>query len=136
MANLNSSKAAVDQSHESYADDAKARRVFIVDSSGTEVSLGVESSFSHGAKSSITTSAVQMVVSSTPATQGVLVKAALANTANVHVGGSASVTVNASDSTDGFELGAGESIVVPVNDANLIYLIAASGSQKVYWVVV
>lgn len=35
MANYNSEKAASDQSHESYSDDAKARRVLIVSSSGT-----------------------------------------------------------------------------------------------------
>jgi hypothetical protein len=35
MANVDSEKQATDQNHESYADDAKARRVLLVGSSGT-----------------------------------------------------------------------------------------------------
>ena len=39
MANSDSEKMASDQGHESYADDAKARRVLVVDSSGNVVKI-------------------------------------------------------------------------------------------------
>ena len=39
MANVDSNKNKVDQSRESYADDAKARRVFIVDDAGDSTVL-------------------------------------------------------------------------------------------------
>lgn len=90
-------------------------------------------SWSHGAKSSIGTSAVQMNVTSIPALNGVIIKAANLNTGIVYIGNSLSVTAGTVDATDGFELGAGESIQVSVNNVNSVFLIASGAGQKVYW---
>lgn len=97
--------------------------------------LAVQATFSHGAKSSIGTSAVQMKASSVPANNGVMVKADIANTGIVYVGSSSSVTAGGtSDSTDGFQLNPGDGIVITVDNANDIYLIASVASQRVYWI--
>ena len=97
--------------------------------------IGVQSSFEHGRKSSISTSAVQITANSTTAEHGVLVKAANDNSGIVYVGNS-DVTNDTTDATDGFELGAGESIVVPVDNANKVYVIGSAAGQKVFWVTV
>ena len=90
--------------------------------------------FGHGAKSSIGTSAVALVGTSRRATRGVQLKAAAANTAEVFVGNSG-VTTGSADGTDGFPLAAGEGLLLMVDDASKIYVRAASGSQKVFFVV-
>jgi hypothetical protein len=102
---------------------------------GSLISLEVEATFDHGAKSSISTSAVQITASSIPAVRGVLVKAANGNTGIIYVGNS-DVTNGSVDATDGFELGAGESVLVKVNNANLVYVIGSAAGQKVFWVTV
>ena len=47
MANSDSTKHASDQSHESYADDAKARRVLKVDSTDSDVLEYVRENLNH-----------------------------------------------------------------------------------------
>jgi len=103
--------------------------VALRDSSGNIIE-GVQTSFSHGQKGSIETSAVQMTTSSIVAQRGVLVKAATGNEGTVYVGNSNGVTAST-----GFELIAGESVVVPVNNANLVYLVADRSNQKVFYIV-
>lgn len=102
---------------------------------GTIGDLATQASFDHGSKSSISTSAVQITASSISAKKGVVVKAANANTGTVYVGNS-DVTNGSVDATDGFELGAGESITVPTTNANLVYVIGSAASQKVFWFVI
>lgn len=87
-----------------------------------------------GQKTSIGTSAVQLTATSTKAVRGVEVKALAGNGAIVYVGDSG-VT-----SSNGFQLSAGESVFIEtvhgdVADPSLIYVIAASGSQGVCFVV-
>jgi hypothetical protein len=91
--------------------------------------------FDHGSKSSIGTSAVQMTESSITAKQGIVVKAARGNTGVVYVGNS-DVTADTVDDTDGFELSGGESVTIPVNNANKVYVRASASGQRVYWVLV
>lgn len=93
---------------------------------------GTQTSFDHGSKSAIGTTAVQMTTTSVVAKKGVLVKAANANTGTVYVGNS-DVTAGGTDATDGMELGAGEWTMVEVNNVNLIYLIASGVGQKVFF---
>ncbi len=95
-----------------------------------------------GSKGSITT-AVALTATSTPLSYGVSVKAAAANSAPVHVGLSSAVTANAAAATDGYELSAGEELFLPLASfatgaANLtaVYVIAASSTQKVFFVAV
>jgi hypothetical protein len=86
----------------------------------------------HGAKSGITTSATPIVASSKSAQSGVLIRADKANTDTVYIGQS-TVTAGTTDATDGFPLYAGDFVFIPVIDAALIYAIAASGTQRVFW---
>ena len=92
-------------------------------------------SFATGRKSSIGTSAAQ-VTSSTHVSRGVQIIADSTNAVKVYVGIS-TVTADSADGTDGFPLAAGESVVVPVSDPSLIYVIAPSGSSsKVFFITV
>jgi hypothetical protein len=59
------------------------------------------------------------------ATRMVTVKAHSSNTGNVYVGGSDVST------SMGFELGPGESLSLPVDDAQRIYVTASPGGQKI-----
>lgn len=96
--------------------------------------LAVQPTFSHGAKSSIGTTAVQMKASSVPANNGVMVKADSANSGKVYVGSSSGVTNGSSDTTDGFQLSAGDGVVITIDNANDIWLIGSAAGQKVYWI--
>ena len=94
-----------------------------------------ESSFDHGAKSSIGTSAVQIVVASLPTSKGIIVKAANGNSNNIYVGNSDVTKLGDSDATDGFELAAGESITVPLDNVNKVYVISDGTGQVVSWAI-
>lgn len=102
---------------------------------GTIGDLATQSGFDHGAKSSIGTSAVQITASSIATKKGVLVKASNSNTGTIFVGNS-DVTNGSNDATDGFELGAGESVTIEVDNANKVYVIASTTSQRVSWLTV
>lgn len=91
------------------------------------------SAFTTGAKSAIGTSAVQITTTSIACKQGVLVKASSTNTGIVYVGPSG-VTASTANATDGMELLAGESFVLPVDNANKVYAIASAPGQKIYFV--
>lgn len=94
-----------------------------------------ESSFDHGRKSGISTSAVQITVDSITATRGVLIKAANGNTGTVYIGNS-DVTNDTTDTTDGMELGAGESVLVKVDNANKVYVIGSVAGQDIFFLTV
>ena len=85
-----------------------------------------------GAKSAIGTSAVKVVASSQSAQSGVMLRADKANTDIVYIGTS-TVTAGTVDATDGFPLSAGDIMFIPVVDVSLIFAIAASGTQRVFW---
>lgn len=88
--------------------------------------------FEHGAKSSIGTSAVVMTDSFDTTKKGVLIKASNENTGIIYVGDE-NVTAGTTDATDGFELGAGESIELEIDNPGRVYLIASDTGQKVFW---
>lgn len=102
---------------------------------GSTSGVGTQKSFYTGAKSSIGTSVVQISSSTTYLNKGILVKAAKANSGTVYVG-SSGVTAGTTDATDGFELGAGESIFIETDRLDRVYAIASASSQKVFWVAV
>ncbi len=87
----------------------------------------------HGRKSAIGVSAVQLTADSIPTTKGVLVKAKASNTGIVAVGKDNTVTYNAADSTDGLDLDAKDAVVVPVDNANKVWLIGSASGQVVTW---
>lgn len=95
--------------------------------------VGTEATFDHGSKTSIGTTPLQMVVASTPADKGVVVKSVNANSGTVYVGNSDVTLLGVSDATDGFEIGGGESITLPVDDANKIWVVATVAGQAVTW---
>ncbi len=92
--------------------------------------------FNTGSNLSVTGTASQMTATSLVADFGVLIKASNTNGGTIYVGNSLSVTAGTTAATDGFELGGGESILVKVNNANLIYLIANTGTQKAFYIVI
>ena len=102
----------------------------------TRLGDDVVDNFGHGRKSSVGTTAVQLVTASTPATRGVLLRAAADNSGTVYVGNSSSVTADSADATDGMPLAAGDSLLVKVDDASKVYVIASATGQKVFFLTV
>lgn len=103
--------------------------------SSISISSEVVTAFTSGRNSDIDTSAEQLTTTSITASFGILVKAANANSGIIYVG-PAGVTANSSDSTDGIELAAGESVLVKVDNANKVYCIASVNNQSAYYLVV
>lgn len=97
-----------------------AGRVKIVSNLPTAVTVG---------RTTVGVAAVQIVVASTPATKEVTVKAMSTNTGIVYVGATGVTTGT------GFELTAGESITLAIDDANKVYAIGSAAAQSVSWMV-
>lgn len=89
----------------------------------------------HGSKSSISTSAVQIIVASRPCKVGVIIKADDDNSGDVYIGNS-DVTAGGADATDGFRLTAGDGMFIEVDDANMVYAIGSAAGQKLYFLTV
>lgn len=103
--------------------------------SGAIIPVGkrLVSSIAHGALSSITTTAAQIIATSTPTMHGVIVFTDDNNSGYVCVGNS-NVTYNSADTTDSPPLPAGRSIEVPISDVSNLYVIASAAGQKIYWI--
>lgn len=93
----------------------------------------IQDTFLNGSKS-VGTSAVQVIVTSRPTSSGVLLKAGSGNSGKVYVGSNSDITIDSSPTTDGFELGAGEAILIEVDNVNKVYAIASALAQKLYWI--
>ena len=79
------------------------------------------------AKIAVTSTAVQIDTSSVALTQGIVLTARLVNSASLWIGGSG-VQNGFNPGTDiGYELFPGASVVVPANNANLLYMNGAAG---------
>lgn len=126
----------------------KIQAIALVDSDGNHVGMdeivivGItnevkvnlsKSAFDHGSKSGIGVSAVQIKTDSIIVKHGVVVKSSVTNSGVIYVGNS-DVTANTDDDTDGFELFAGESVTLPVDNVNKIHVIASETGQKAFWV--
>lgn len=98
----------------------------------TRLGDDVVGALDHGLKSGVGTTAVPLVASTRLATRGVYVKAAASNTGTVFVGNS-DVTTGGTEATDGYPLFAGESVMLPIEDAQRIYVRADGANQKVNW---
>lgn len=92
------------------------------------------STFNHGRKSGIGTSVVTLVDTSIKTERGVLIKAAAGNSGKVYIGINTSITADLNDATDGFELSAGDSLEVEINDVRSVHIIASTAGQKVFWI--
>lgn len=95
----------------------------------------VSSAVVTGSKSTTANTAVALVASSTPTTRGIIVKSANANSENVYIGPS-TVTPGTTSSTDGFELYAGESMTIPIDDVSKVYVNSTYSGMKVFWTMV
>lgn len=67
---------------------------------------------------------------------GVTVRADPDNTGTVYVGLDSGITAGTTDATDGFPLQAGQSITLPVANANQIWVIGGAANQIVYYLAV
>lgn len=76
---------------------------------------------------SITTSATQLIVASTTVTERVALKSLSTNSGKIFVGDSGVTTAN------GYELSAGDEIIIPIDDVNKLYAIADTGTQDLRW---
>ena len=99
-------------------------------------SISAITSFSNYAVSEIGTTAVQLTAVSSTITQGVQLKAANSNSGSIYIGSLSGVTNGSIDATDGFELAAGESLFVPIDDPSKIYVIGSATGKKVFVVVI
>lgn len=87
----------------------------------------------HGSLASIGATALQLSASVAPLRNGVLIKADYANAGIVYVG-SSTVTAAAAAGTDGFPIKAGESVMVEAQSASIVYAIASTTGQKVWFI--
>lgn len=90
--------------------------------------------FDHG-RSLVGIHSSQINATSFACERGVLLKAAVGNGGTVYVGNS-DVTAGDNVTTDGYELTAGESVFIEINNVNKIYAIASAEKQSLYYVAV
>jgi hypothetical protein len=89
-----------------------------------------------GALASIGNTPLQLTATPTLLALGITLKAAAGNSGAVYIGFANTVTPGTTPATDGYELSAGEELFLPVGlvaGASLIWVVAASASQKLYW---
>ena len=86
----------------------------------------VQSNILNG-QATVGTSATQL--GSNTLKQGVVIKASSSNTGIVYLGSTNGVTTST-----GFELGAGETVTLPITNTNLVYLIATDINQIVSFI--
>lgn len=96
-----------------------------------EITSDNQPAFGHGSKT-VGVTAVQLTATSRETPRGITVKADSTNAGKVYVGG-AGVTARTADATNGFELTAGESKHLPVDNATKVYAIASETGQVVSW---
>lgn len=82
-------------------------------------------------QTSVGVSAVQVQSSSQVCRHGVQVKANMGNTGIIYVGHSSGVTTS-----NGYELGPGESVFVPIDNVNKVYVISDTASQGISWLAI
>ena len=91
--------------------------------------------FDHGANGDVDTIAEQLTTTKIAPTIGILIKASNTNTGIIYVGNS-DVTAGSADATDGFELNAGESLLIEGRDISEIYVIASAVNQRVSYLII
>src|SRR5205085_9837809 len=87
------------------------------------ISVGAGSAFSTLGVA-VGVAAVQVTAASTPLVFGVQVKAAAANTGKIYVGAASTVTAGTAPATAGYELSAGGSVLVPIDNVNKAWAMA------------
>lgn len=82
----------------------------------------------HGALGSIGTTALQLTTNAAPLNLGVRIKALAGNTNKVYVGLTGVTTAT------GFELSAGNDVLVPCKDASTIFVVGGATGQEVRFI--
>lgn len=67
---------------------------------------------------------------------GVTVKASILNSGKIFVGNSKMQNGGTGDTDCGYELDAGESVFLPIDDISKVYVAASVANQIVYWIAV
>jgi hypothetical protein len=101
----------------------------------TRIGDDVAARFHHGRNSDVDTAAEVLTTTRFRLSRGVQLKAGVSNSAVVYVGGSG-VTAGTADTTDGFPLGPGDGLFLPVDSPHKVFLIAAAPNQAVHWLAV
>lgn len=86
----------------------------------------------HGARLSVGTTPIQLTEEYELLERGLVIKADPDNTAKVYVGREG-LNAGETDELSGYALDAGDTVTIEIEDASKIYVVAASGTQKVYW---
>jgi len=89
----------------------------------------------HGSNRDVDQAAEILTTIRTRARQGIILKADASNAGIVYVGNS-DVTPGNAAATDGFPLAASEQLVVEIEDARQIYVVASANDQVIYWLAV
>lgn len=111
------------------ATEATLAAVLAAVSGGGGSGCVASAAFTHGQNTDIDSGAdEQIVVASNPACNGVLVKAMPLNTGIVYVGLVGVTTVT------GYPLEGGDTVTIPVDDANKVYAITDVDNQAVAWI--
>jgi hypothetical protein len=92
--------------------------------------------FSTGSKAGIGTSAVPITSQNLNASRGVQVLASTSNSVAVYIGPQGVTAGTSSADTDGYPLGAGEAVVVPIIEPNKIYAVTASSTATISYMLV
>ena len=90
--------------------------------------------FDHG-RAIVTESSAQIITTDVKCENNVTIKAASGNTGTVYIGNS-DVTAATNTATDGYELAAGQSVVLKINNVKNVYAIGSVNPQTVYWIAV
>jgi hypothetical protein len=88
--------------------------------------------FDHG-RLLVTESALPLITTDVKCEVGITVRAATGNSGIIYVGNS-DVTKNTNVATDGYELAAGQTITIAVNNAKNVYVIGSVNPQTAYWI--
>ncbi len=92
--------------------------------------------FYHGRLSAIGATPLQLTARTglPKLTRGIYVQAGAGNSTNkIYVGLGNTVTADAADTTDGYELAAGQSVLVPVDDPTQIWVVGSTTGLKAFW---
>lgn len=86
-----------------------------------------------GSKSNIHLTPVQLTTEAHKLNEGVQILAAIANNGTVYVGIGNTITANGGDSTTGFPLASGDSILLPIRTLTDVFVVGSASGQKVWW---
>lgn len=89
-----------------------------------------------GRTSGIEQTAVALTSSDVSGERGVQIFADSGNTGILYVGEHSTVTADVADSTDGYPIAAGETVVIPTNRPDLLYVISSADTNKLWWMLV